>query len=243
MIGLERWQDVAGEYDAYRLRAASRQALSRFDWFSSGVGVAMIRMGRGAKARARMDELVAQTIAVMGVEHYQSGEARGVLAMALAATGQREAALVEFSAAARVLVNRAVRDDEAQSRSVRVLLRREILEAYLELLVEAPGVADAADRAFRIADALQFGTTQQALAQSAARAAAGQAELGELVRTDQDSKAEQAALYVQLLRLTLPPSVNCPQIMAGMRKRIETINRERDQREILIGVGFRLTPT
>lgn len=242
LLGLEQWAAVVAESDGFRARVTARLDLKDspgLGLFSAGVAVAMVRSGRAGEAATRLAGHIDGLRAAMGADHYQVGEARGVLGMALAAEGRREAALAEFAAAARVLIDRMARDDEAQARGMRAILRREILEAYLDLLAVSAELPDAADRAFRIADALHFGKTQQALAQSAARAAAKQGELGSLVRADQDGQAEQIALYGNLLRLAgLPPEKQLPAVMAGMRKRIETIDRERNARQATIEQRF-----
>ena len=84
------------------------------------------------------------------------------------------------------------------------------LSKYLDVLAEQPNFPGAADIAFRIADALHLDKTQQALSQSAARAASRDADLATLIRNDQDLKAEKLSLYGQLLRLSeLPATNNC----------------------------------
>jgi CHAT domain-containing protein len=238
LVGMEDWAASVGAMDAsgQRLLAAG---LPDSMGFSSGRAIALIRTGRGKEALSRLAAHQAKLTGEMGVEHVEVAEARGVTGMALVATGNKKAALVEFAAALPVLIGSAVQNDDAQSRSLRTLVRRQILEAYLDALAASSDIPDAAAQAFRIADALHIGKTQQAMAQSAARSAAKQADLGELIRLEQDSKAESLSLYGALLRLSaLPADKQLPKIMADMRLRISTIEKERQERELVIEKRF-----
>jgi CHAT domain-containing protein/tetratricopeptide (TPR) repeat protein len=225
-LGQEDWRNAVADEDAFRGRVDS-QGLSRLNLLSPGLAIALIHSSRAAEANQRLEQYIAERVFAMGERHYEVAEARGVQAMALAALGNRQAARIQYSKASAQLLEYRGLDSEAQMRSMGALVRRLVLEAYLDFLADEPADSGAAATAFRIADALHIGKTQQALAQSAARAAARQEGLGDLVRIEQDGKAEQLTLYSQLLRLTaLAPELQPPQVMAAMRQRIGALDKE-----------------
>jgi CHAT domain-containing protein len=227
LIGSQSWAGAVAMDDAFnRQHNASR--VKQLSLMNAGLGLALVRSGRADQALQRLQPLVAQHASAMGEAHPQVAEERGILAMAHQALGARAQALQLFAQAGTTLLSLQPSDSEGQDRSMQALIRRLVLESYLDLLADQPDATGAADMAFRIADALHLGKTQQALSQSAVRAAAQQADLAALIRDDQDRKAEQLSLYSQLLRLAgLPPEQQLPQVMNDMRARIASIDKER----------------
>ncbi|MEK9952273.1 MAG: CHAT domain-containing tetratricopeptide repeat protein [Curvibacter sp.] len=208
-------------------------------FISAGGGVAWVRTGRAAELLPQLQRTVQERTQLMGEAQAEVAQLRGVLAMTLAALGRRADARAEYAAASEGLLDPALHDGEVQARSLQGLVRRLILEAYLDFLAEEPADSGAAAAAFRVADALHLGKTQQALTQSAARAAASQAGLGDLIRQEQDGRTEQQMLYDQLLRLAaLPADQQLPQVMAGMRARIAAIDRERREAQATLERRF-----
>jgi CHAT domain-containing protein len=195
---------------------------------TSGLAIALIQTSLADQAYSRLKPVFDLHLNSMGEDHPQVAQERGVLAMALMAQGKREEALVLFSKATPVLLNPSSIESEGQDQSLRSLTRRMVLESYLDILAEQPNSPGAADASFRIADALHLDKTQQALSQSAARAASRQADLVTLIRQEQDLKAEKLSLYSQLLRLSeLPREQQLPKVMEDMRNRIKDIDKER----------------
>ena len=166
--------------------------------------------------------------------------------MALAATGAREPALGEFREALRVLLSPEAAAFETQGLALRHLRLRQIIDAYMTLLWEIKGTElekkaglNAAEESFRLADAARGGSVQQALAASAARAAANQPGLGELIRKEQDLRQEVASLYDFLLRMMgTPPEEQLPKVIADMRSRVAAITKERTQLSAQIAKQF-----
>lgn len=230
LFGMEDWAAGIAADDALRER------LREFGWpglasFTPAHAVGLVRVGRGSEALSRINAQLALLAKATEGEHPDRAALRGTRGMALVATGRRSEALAEFAAAFPALIAAAAYEDDVQSRSVNAIVRRHILEAYLQALADSRDQPDAAERAFRVADALHLGKTQQALAQSAARAAADQSGLADLIRAEQDSQGEQLALYAQLLRLAgMPPDQQLPKVMAEMRQRLRTLERERSER-------------
>ncbi len=227
LVGQQNWSAVVQADDHYRqqLDPASQQ---RIGLMSPGLAIALLQTGQADQAYIRFKPVFDIHAASMGENHPQVAQERGILAMALLAQGQRDQAMQLFGQATPVLLSPASAESEGQDQSLRALTRRLVLEAYLDALAEQPDAPAAADTAFRIADALHLGKTQQALSQSAARAATQQADLSALIREDQDRKAEKLSLYGQLLRLSeLPGEQRLPKVMDDMRARIAQIEQTR----------------
>jgi CHAT domain-containing protein len=239
-IGLQNWAAATETAEVVSLAFPSemREMYASRMW-SPGLGIALVKSGQALQAKERLQSLVGQRVAALGDAHISVAEDRGVLAMALATLGDKEASLTEFAKASVVLVDGAISYRETQPDHVQTLVHRLILEAYLDLLAENGGDPKAAETAFRIAEALNVGITQQAMAQSAARVASRQVGLGDLVRGDQDAQREAIALYGQLLRLAgLPAEEQLPKVMADMRLRIAAIDKARQNFQFVVEKRF-----
>ncbi len=227
LVGQQNWLAVVQADESFRkeLSALKQDRLARM---TPGLAIALLQTAQAEQAFARLKPIFDAHVTHMGDDHPQVAQERGILAMALMAKGQREEAMQLFGKATPILLSPSATESEGQDQSLRALTRRLVLESYLDALAEQPNAPGAADTAFRIADALHLGKTQQALSQSAARAATQQADLAALIREDQDRKAEKLSLYGQLLRLSeLPPEQRLPKVMDDMRARIAQIDKTR----------------
>lgn len=227
LVGQQNWPAVV-QADASFGKELSSLTQNRLAQMSPGLAIALLQTAQPEQAYVRLKPVFDAHLASMGEEHPQVAQERGILAMALMAKGQRDEAMQLFGKATPILLSPASAETEGQDQSLGALTRRLVLEAYLDALAEQPDAPGAADTAFRIADALHLGKTQQALTQSAARAATQQADLAALIREDQDRKAEKLSLYGQLLRLSeLPAEQRLPKVMDDMRARIVQIDKIR----------------
>ena len=246
LVGREEWGAANQQYLALRKTAESDEYNRRVVRGTTESNLAAIKSGEAARAlqvlKPRLDEYVKN----LGENHYQTGETRGVYAMALAVTGEKELALREFRDALRVLLSPEAAASETQGLALRHLRLRQIIDGYMTLLWEIRGTdiekkagVDAAEESFRLADAARGGSVQQALAASAARSAANQPGLGELIRKEQDLRQEIASLYDFLLRMMgTPPEQQLPKVIADMRTRIGAIGKERTQLSAQIAKQF-----
>ncbi len=227
LVAEQNWSDAVSTDVSIGIQLASVNEKRRIP-FSSGLAIALIQKGLADQAYARLKPVLDLHVRAMGEDHPQVAQERGILAMSLMAQGKRDEALELFAKSAPTLLKPSSNESEGQDQSLRTLARRMVLESYLDVLAEQPNFPGAADIAFRIADALHLDKTQQALSQSAARAASRDADLATLIRNDQDLKAEKLSLYGQLLRLSeLPRDQQLPKVMEDMRTRISQIDRER----------------
>lgn len=224
-----RWGDALAEFETIeRDMAADPESLAQF--FRSDVlwALTLVRTGRARQAVERLAPLTGPFEQRLGPRDPQVGELRGVLGMALVASGDRGGALREFQAALPGLLAGSARErgEERGTVSLREQLQRAILEAYVSTLASVGG-ADAVAEAFRVADAARGLTVQRAIGAGAARAAAKDPALAELVRQDQDAEKRLATLYRQLADLTVRPKD--PKNREDTRPTAETVRTQIDQ--------------
>ena len=165
----------------------------------------------------------------LGLKHYDAAEATGVLAMALAAAGQRQEALSAFRQSVPVLLQKSRRSNSDESSAVVQDLRtRLILESYIGLLDKIRGHG-ATEEAFRVAQAARGQSVQRALTASAARAAAKDSALADLVRREQDTQKRIGALNGLLSNAAAmsPDQRAGGGALADLRKRIDTLRGAR----------------
>ena len=231
-----QWSQAVATYAALRDGLAkdpatqARLVRGEFDW-----ALSLVKTGAHAQALAVLAPELAVIARLFGPDSSQLALLRGVKAMALAAGGQRSEALAEFQAALSVLLTPSNEErDDSPGRALRV---KRVLEGYIDFLYEARDDAvlrqagvDPVAESFRAADLARGQSTQRALAQSAARAAADDPAIGILVRQEQDMAQEISSLYGFLLnQMNLPADQQLPQVQARMRERIEQLAQARRQ--------------
>jgi len=223
----ERWAQAQREFDRIeRDLAPDSEGLARFFQGDLDWALTLVRTGQARRAVERLAPLVGPVEQGLGPGDAQVGEVRGVLGLALVASGDRAGALREFRAALPVLLASSAGGSEGAMLSLREQRLRAIAEAYVSTLASVGG-ADAVAEAFRVADAARGRTVQRAIGAGAARAAAKDPALAELVRQDQDAEKRLATLYRQLADLTVRPKD--PKNKEDMRPPAETVRTQIDQ--------------
>lgn len=232
-----RWQEGLTEFEALRADL-QRDSDTRTQSRNTPVAyraIALIKTGRAATAVPVLEAALKGQQERLGTGHYAVAEHHGFLGMALAESGQQRRALDEFQRAVRILLAYdSGGSDEDSSASARTWRLKLILDGYIKLLHGIRNEAgmqragfDAAEEAFRVADAARGQTTQRALSASAARAGVNDPALAEMVRKEQDARQQTGVLYSTLLRLvSAPPDQQLPQVIAQMRARIGELERE-----------------
>jgi CHAT domain-containing protein len=164
-----------------------------------------------------------------GAEHPETALAQGALAVGLFRIGRAEEALTLFRTAAPTLLAAGpkVGDDDAVSAAAREERVQIVIETYMTLL--AGRGPDAQDETFRLAEAIRGRSVQKALAESSVRAAAGNTELAELARTEQDLQ-KQIGARLGLLNNLLggPPATRDPTALDDLRKGIAKLRATHD---------------
>ena len=193
----------------------------------------LLKMNRGDEAMSIISKAYEANRINYGEKNTQTIRIRGLRGMAYALAGNNKMAVLDFSAALPVLMGqRGKITSETLNRSSRI-----ILESYIDFLAGINGTAtekvlgiSAADEAFRIVSFLSGQTTQTALGESSARAAASyDPELSDLVRKEQDSNKQTKALEAILSdALMVPPDQQNPKAITAMRANIETMTKARN---------------
>jgi CHAT domain-containing protein len=174
--------------------------------------------------------MIARRQTVGGDDDRVTVELRGHLGRAYAAQGDLAGALRLFREAIPHLLSHPATDDDDATLPRRGEQRLvAILRAYIDLLADIRGTrfereagVDAVADAFRLADVVRWRSVQRAVNASAARAATHSPGLADLVRTEQDTRRQIAALY-RLLgpMLSRPIAQQDHEAIAHLQRRIE----------------------
>ncbi len=144
------------------------------------------------------EQLVARRTASMGAYHFETGLARGLLAMGLMRADRGADALREFKRAVPIVVAgyRDVQPDEDDviGAAMRDQRMRIVFESYMTLLARPGSGNDAAQESIRLAEFIRGRTVAKALAESSARIAAHDPVLADLARQEQDFGKQIGAL-------------------------------------------------
>lgn len=231
LTGLGRWREALDEFEANRQAlAASPELAASLGGPSLGWIRALMAVGDKAAAVDMANTLYSRTRKELGPLAYETLEAQGYLAAALARQGELAKSLPHFREAIAVLAPQAAAQTDRSSRRFKRLSF--IIESYLNVLAETRRqTADAKqaqsllDEAFAVADALRGQSVQQAMAASAARAAATTPELANLVRQEQDARQERNALNaIQADLMSRRADQVPPAILADMRQRVAVLD-------------------
>ncbi|MCG8547777.1 MAG: tetratricopeptide repeat protein, partial [Alphaproteobacteria bacterium] len=205
LVVQRKWPAALEQFDAIKSGLASdRETFERFFAADLAWALALLGADRTDEARGIADAAFQRNRETVGAKHYNTAEAQGVLAIALARLGERKAALAAFAEALPILLTRSRQtEDETTTKAARARRLEWILEGYIDLLA-ADGTADpkAAAEAFRVADVARGRSVQRALSSSAVRAAAKDPDLVDLVRREQDAQKQISALYGLLVNAT-----------------------------------------
>jgi CHAT domain-containing protein len=236
----QKWTAALQQFDQIKQGlAGDPQLLHSIVGTNIAYALAAHRAGRAADALSIARATYEGRAKLLGEKHYDTAEARGVYAAALAASGDRAGALADYRAAIPILLQASRQsDDDDETGGAKTVRFRLILEDYLALL---SGQADGATMAetFYIADAARGGAVQRALAASAARAAARNPDLADLVRREQDAQKQAAALTGLIANvLALPPDQQDPKSVDALRAQIDQLRGARATLRQEIGHRF-----
>ena len=189
---------------------------------------ALLKADRPTEAKEMLETAFQRRMQRLGAKHYRTAEVRGLLAVALAITGQREAALAAFAEAVPILMTRSRRTVGGEA--AQDMLRTYIIESYIAVLVGADGqgVDGAAAETFRLASMIRGQSVQRALSASSARTAAGNPDLADLVRREQDARKQIGSLFtLQADMVSIPTDQQDPDALLELRTRIDRLRGAR----------------
>ncbi len=233
LVAQERWGDALVEYDRIARGRWPLDEVTRRFLTDTDATMALIKTQRFTEAVGMLETAVSENRTRLGESHPITAVSRGLLGAAYAARGDREAARQEFAAATPILLNREMDTDDGGGATARDRRRAFILTAYIELLAD-PGQRqmftgfDPADEAFRLAEVVRSQAVNRALQAGALRASAKNVALADLVRREQDAGRYIATLYARLADLlAAPPADRDENLLAGVRTRIDSLQRAR----------------
>ena len=244
----DRWHEVMAQFEAMRSAHSEGSDRTKRRIESNPLYVtALVRTGRAGEAVPIARRAVEHYRSELGDKRFMTALARSVYALALAETDQPAEALGAFAQAVPILLQRSRRtDDENVAKTLRDRRIGRILERYIAVLADIRGTPaerahgiDAAHEAFRIADVARGQAVQRALAASAARAAAKQPALADLVRREQDALKQIGALNALYANaVSVPTNQRNPAALKDLRVRIDTLRGARAALAQEIEKGF-----
>lgn len=170
-----------------------------------------------------------------GEKSFNTAQARGFHAIALALKGNYSEALQAFKESLPVLlsVSGGADVDSGSTAAAREGRVRFVIEGYLRLISRNPSIVPASviEQTFGFADVLRGQAVQRALQASSARSATKDPVLAQLVRTSQDIEKQTGAAVGTLNNLlTLPPSERDQKAVASTEAEIARLQATRTQR-------------
>ena len=227
-----RYAEALTEYEAIRTALAADTARrARVLDHSPGYALVLWATGHTDRALEVARAAFAWRRQRFGDDHLETAIARGVLARALAAKGDRAAALDQFRAALAVLGSARDSEGETATRTFFDSRLNRVVAEYIRLLTEIRGTAlaqrfDVVAEAFRLAEVARGHSVQAALNASGARAAAKTPALVELIRQEQDARKRLAAQYAMLSdALSAAQSRDSAEVVTQLRAQIDSIGR------------------
>lgn len=230
-----RYRDALNELETMKQGlAASPVLLAQLGRGDVEWAMALVRTGRVAEAIAMLEPLAAELRERLGADHYESAEMRAFLAYALSLTNRRDEALKLFAETMPILTAAGASTDGSARSPLRTRRYVQLLEGYLDLLVELRGSAvakaagiDAVAEAFRVADMARAQGLQLALTSGLARSAATDPALAALVKREQDAAQRLGAQRELLVKLLAAPlTERTPQAIERMRAEISSLAKE-----------------
>ena len=221
-----KWREAVAAFDANeaaiaRQPAEFRQRTNRWPVYP----IALMKSGKIEKSVRVAREMASLNVSSKGAKHYDTAEARGILAMSLVAAGKTETAFKTFKQAIPILLQRSRQSDDSRTtKGERDWRRQIILEAYIDLL-GGRGDANSWTEAFRLADVARGQSVQRALSASSARAAVKDPALSDLVRREQDALKQIGALNGLLANAVSVQTDR--QELLELRKRIDSLRGAR----------------
>lgn len=234
-----RWSEALAWHEKRRDQLqAMGEARGQLGVVSVEYGYTLLRLGRANEALAMMQRILQSRSRSDDKQSLAVQEARAFLGLALAGTGQTEAALREFKESIPAVLT--ILKGERSSNEAGVLRTTRLnwlLEGYIDVLsqIAQTGDAGAIDEAFRMSDLARGSTVQRALAASAARSNIADPELAALARREQDLQHEAGNLSDAISDLLARGRVaETDQVVLEMRRNLDQLKTQLQQAQSTI---------
>jgi CHAT domain-containing protein len=232
----EDWQAVNTLLSTVRTELSSQpDAVERLYGLDPEPGLALVASGRRDEGFAWLRATLARAEAAHGSDSLEAAEARGYLAMGLHRSGDSGSALAGFTGSVPLLLQARTRASAAGAIGTRARAHA-VMTGYSVLLhelaagdrVSASGL-DAVNELFKLSQSISLGRVQAAFGAAAARAAARDPALVELVREEQDTNQQLAVLLDVLNGIAMaPPTQVNPAIVASLQAQLRQLRSARD---------------
>jgi CHAT domain-containing protein len=169
---------------------------------------------------------------LFGKEHYLTAEILGLRGIANTIMKKNEKALLDFSEALPILLDRTKGDIDDHSKNLRLKI---IAEAFIDLLTQIHGSQlenkigiNAPAEAFKISDAIRGHSVWSAIEDSSIRSAIIDPNIADLVRREQDALKQINVLQMTLVNnLSVPEEQQFPEITKELILKIDTLTNAR----------------
>jgi CHAT domain-containing protein len=224
---LDRLDELAGENEALKRRVSL--PLER--------GLVYLATDREVEASTLFERVAADSARIHGSDHFYTAQARGLQGVALWRSDSRasrdEAVPLLRSAMQQMMA--PANGDYVERIGLRLDLRDLIAEAYLETVGR---VGPEALAALQIADWMATGVVREALEDAAARSAAGNPALVDLVRQDQELRNEVRSMRKYMDGTGGTIDTLLPALAAKTRNRIDALEQQRRELQARIKGRF-----
>jgi CHAT domain-containing protein len=229
----EKWVEAAGVYAELDHAIEGWDQNRRADMLLTPARIyTLYNTGSVALGLSEAASMVRRLSQRVGEKHFDYALAKGILAIGLRKANRSAEAALEFRIAIPYLTRVAVQnDDDELNAAFRETFARRIIESYIELSARDSAGNDQASwtETFQLAEAVRARSVQKALLGSTVRGAAQDANLANLIRTEQDlEKQIHAELGLLNNVLSQPADESTKGIAAAV---IETVTKLRDQRD------------
>ncbi|MFT5450178.1 MAG: hypothetical protein ACI9DC_005381, partial [Gammaproteobacteria bacterium] len=232
----EDWQAVNTLLSTVQTElVAEPNAVARLYGLDPEPGLALVASGRRAEGFAWLRATLARAETAHGSDSLEAAEARGYLAMGLHRSTDSDQALAAFVASVPQLLQARTRASAAGAIGTRARAQA-VMTGYSNLLHELASTArplagglDAVDELFKLSQSISLGRVQAAFGAAAARAAARDPALVELVREEQDTNQQLAVLLDVLNGIAMAPATQVdPAIVASLRAQLRQLRSARN---------------
>ena len=238
LAGQKKWAEAQAVFDRLDQLAGSDVRLKRKVYFGFDRAWVLLHGPRFAQAATLYANAAANNAKTLGETHYYTAQAQGLQGVALwrRGTAQTKAQALPLLKAAVQTMMLPANAEYLENWGYLRDMREAIFAVYLEAVTTTAG--EDPMQALAPADWVRGGAVQDALSDSAVRAAATTPALAALVRSEQDAKNEIKALRSYLSGEADDAASPLPGVAEQMRARINALEAQRTRWQAQIKAQF-----
>ncbi len=233
LVNQGKFSEAMASFDRARVELANNKNLYEKKFARNpALILTLLKSDRTQEALALIAPAYETCLNNLGEGQYMTQEIRALRAMAYAKTNQIEQSIQDFSQAVPILLDKNLAGKIDYSTKQRFKI---IIEAYIDVLgkisetsLEKSLAINAAEEAFRLADAIRGHAVHNALGASVVRTAVHQPELADLVRREQDALNQISAFeFIITETLGAAEEQHDPKIIEKLRFQIDQLGLAR----------------